>query len=117
MPTMQSEAKQTTQNPKTRREQRKLQKEEKKLEKQNNGDNHDKKSQKKKQREEKRKNKPKIRRVFPIWLRIVVVIVLSFAALLAGLMVGYGILGGGNPTDALNFDTWEKIIKLVNGDV
>ncbi|MFD1363286.1 DNA-directed RNA polymerase subunit beta [Lentibacillus salinarum] len=71
------------------------------------------KEQKKKQKQEKRQNKKPRRRIFPIWLRIIVVLVFSAAALVAGLMIGYGIIGDGNPTDALEWDTWQHIIDIV----
>lgn len=53
------------------------------------------------------------RRVLPIWLRILIVLVLSAAALLIGVMVGYGVIGDGKPTDALNWDTWQHIMDIV----
>ncbi|WP_010531606.1 DNA-directed RNA polymerase subunit beta [Lentibacillus jeotgali] len=71
------------------------------------------KEQKKKRRQEKRQNKRPRRRIFPIWLRIIVVLVLSAIALLVGLMVGYGIIGDGNPIDALKWETWQHIIDIV----
>ncbi|RYG71617.1 DNA-directed RNA polymerase subunit beta [Lentibacillus lipolyticus] len=71
------------------------------------------KEQKKKQKAEKRRNKKPRRRIFPIWLRIIAVLVLSAAALAAGLMIGYGVIGDGNPTDALKWETWQHIIDIV----
>ncbi|WP_053218132.1 DNA-directed RNA polymerase subunit beta [Virgibacillus senegalensis] len=55
------------------------------------------------------------RRIFPIWLRLVVVLVLCALALICGLMFGYGVLGDGKPTDALEVSTWEHIINIVTG--
>ncbi|MGP4077141.1 DNA-directed RNA polymerase subunit beta [Halobacillus sp. K22] len=52
-------------------------------------------------------------RVLPIWLRIIIVLVLSILALLIGLMVGYGVIGDGNPMEALNWDTWQHIWDIV----
>lgn len=70
--------------------------------------------QKKERREEtKGENRKYRRRLFPIWLRILVVLVLTAVALLLGLMVGYGVIGDGNPTDALKIETWRHIINLV----
>lgn len=52
-------------------------------------------------------------RKFPIWLRLIVIFVLSIISLVLGLMVGYGVLGDGNPIDALKIDTWQHIIDIV----
>ena len=71
------------------------------------------KQEKEKRRQERIKNKRPIRRIFPIWLRIIVVLIFSVAALIAGLMIGYGIIGDGVPTDALKFETWQHIIDIV----
>ncbi|GGJ91678.1 hypothetical protein GCM10007063_12860 [Lentibacillus kapialis] len=71
------------------------------------------KEQRKKRKEEKRQNKKPRRRIFPIWLRLIVVLVLSVIALLVGVMVGYGVIGDGNPTDALKWETWQHIIDIV----
>lgn len=64
-------------------------------------------------KEKKRKNRKPRRRIFPIWLRIIVIILLCGAALIGGLMFGYGILGDGTPTDALKIETWQHIIDIV----
>ncbi|MBH0230608.1 DNA-directed RNA polymerase subunit beta [Halobacillus yeomjeoni] len=53
------------------------------------------------------------RRILPIWLRLLIVLVLSAAALLLGVMVGYGVIGDGKPMDALNWETWQHIIDIV----
>lgn len=53
------------------------------------------------------------RRVLPIWLRIILVLLFSAIALLVGLMIGYGVIGDGNPTDALDMETWKHIWKFV----
>lgn len=71
------------------------------------------KEQKKKRREEKKKNKKPRRRIFPIWLRIIVVLLLAAIALALGLIVGYGVIGDGNPMDALEWETWQHIIDIV----
>lgn len=63
----------------------------------------------------KKEKKPKKgrRRILPIWLRILIVLLLSALALVLGVMVGYGIIGDGNPTDALEWDTWQHIFDIV----
>lgn len=42
---------------------------------------------------------------------ILLVIVLLLLAIVGGLMVGYGPLGGGNPAKVLNPGLWSEIIK------
>ncbi|ASK62101.1 hypothetical protein CFK37_07965 [Virgibacillus phasianinus] len=71
------------------------------------------KQQKAKQKAEKRKKKKPRRRVFPIWLRIIVVLLLCAIALVVGAVVGYGVVGSGKPSDALDMDTWRHIIDIV----
>ncbi|MCP8617468.1 DNA-directed RNA polymerase subunit beta [Salirhabdus salicampi] len=64
----------------------------------------------------KRKSEQKMRkRIFPLWLRIIVVLALAFGALIAGAMIGYGIIGDGEPKDVINVDTWKHIINIVKG--
>lgn len=55
----------------------------------------------------------KKKRIFPIWLRVIVVLILCVVALLGGLMIGYGIIGDGNPSDALDVETWRHILELM----
>src|SRR5699024_4515877 len=75
--------------------------------------NRTRKEQKKLQKAEKKANKRPIRRIFPIWLRLIVIPLLCVVALLLGMMVGYGVIGDGNPSDALNKETWQHIIDIV----
>ncbi|WP_182199842.1 DNA-directed RNA polymerase subunit beta [Paraliobacillus salinarum] len=72
------------------------------------------KNEKKQQKAEKKQAKP-VRRIFPIWLRIVVVLILSFLALIIGLVVGYSVLGDGSPMEVLELDTWRHIIDIITG--
>ena len=53
------------------------------------------------------------KRLIPIWLRIILVVLFSAVALAVGLMVGYGIIGEGEPMDALKWSTWEHIRDIV----
>lgn len=71
------------------------------------------KQEKNKQKQEKRKNKKPRRRIFPIWLRIIVVLLFAAGALILGLMIGYGVLGDGVARDALKMETWQHIIDIV----
>ncbi|MEG9296072.1 DNA-directed RNA polymerase subunit beta [Mangrovibacillus sp. Mu-81] len=52
-------------------------------------------------------------RMLPIWLRILLVILLLAASLILGAMVGYGVIGDGNPTDVFKKETWQHIIDIV----
>jgi hypothetical protein len=60
-----------------------------------------------------KRKKPARVRVFPIWLRIIIFIILALFALIAGLMIGFGVLGDGTPLDALKVETWQHIIDIV----
>ncbi|MGM0875066.1 MAG: DNA-directed RNA polymerase subunit beta [Bacillota bacterium] len=52
-------------------------------------------------------------RLIPIWVRVLLVLIFMVGSTLIGLVVGYGIIGSGNPGDALNKSTWQHIIDLV----
>ena len=68
--------------------------------------------------DQQKKRTPKwvqIRR-FPIIIRLALVIALVAASLIIGLMVGYGVIGDGNPQDALKKETWTHILDLVVKD-
>jgi len=54
-------------------------------------------------------------RLFPIWLRIVLILALITGAVAAGLMVGYGYIGDGEPKNALKWETWKHIIDIWKG--
>ncbi|GGN50085.1 MULTISPECIES: DNA-directed RNA polymerase subunit beta [Oceanobacillus] len=68
---------------------------------------------KEQQRRSEQRDKQSRVRIFPIWLRIIIVAILAVFALVAGLMIGYGIIGDGTPTDALKVETWQHIIDIV----
>lgn len=53
-------------------------------------------------------------RLIPIWLRFIILLVAMAIAVVAGAMVGYGVLGGGNPMEVLEKETWQHILDLVN---
>ncbi|WP_336296624.1 DNA-directed RNA polymerase subunit beta [Bacillus pinisoli] len=73
------------------------------------------KKNKKERKEKAAKEKPvKIRiRLFPIWLRLLIIVLLLGLSLLAGVAVGYGIIGNGEIKDAFEESTWTHIIDLV----
>ncbi|WP_077619859.1 DNA-directed RNA polymerase subunit beta [Bacillus sinesaloumensis] len=73
--------------------------------------------QKNTEKEPKKKREGKIRiRLIPIWIRLLLVVVLFAASILIGLVVGYGVIGDGEPGDALKKETWQHIIDIVNKD-
>ena len=54
-------------------------------------------------------------RLFPIWLRILLVLALLSGATAAGLMIGYGYIGDGEPKNALKWETWQHILDIMKG--
>lgn len=63
----------------------------------------------------KRTRRPRLR-LIPIWLRILLSIVLIGGSLLLGLIVGYGVIGDGDPADALKPETWYHILDIIRGE-
>jgi anti-sigma factor RsiW len=55
-------------------------------------------------------------RLIPIWLRLIIVAVLMGISLAAGAMIGYGVIGDGNPFDVFQPSTWQHIIDIVEKD-
>lgn len=56
-------------------------------------------------------------RLIPIWLRLIIIVVLGGAALMAGLIIGFGVIGNGdNAWDVLNPELWYAIIDTIRGD-
>jgi flagellar basal body-associated protein FliL len=73
--------------------------------------------QKNTEKEPKKKREPKIRiRLIPIWVRLLLVVVLFAASIIIGVVVGYGVIGDGKPSDALKKETWQHIVDIVNKD-
>ncbi len=52
-------------------------------------------------------------RLLPIWLRLILVVLLLAGSLVFGLMIGYGVIGSGEPGDILKKETWQHIIDIV----
>jgi hypothetical protein len=52
-------------------------------------------------------------RLFPIWLRLLIIVLVLAGSLLAGVAVGYGIIGNGEVKDAFKESTWTHILDLV----
>jgi hypothetical protein len=62
-----------------------------------------------------RDRRKKIRvRLIPVWVKVAIVIFLTIASLLAGTVVGYGVIGNGKPSEALQKGTWTHIIDIIN---
>lgn len=55
-------------------------------------------------------------RLIPIWLRMLILLAAMAVAIVSGAMVGYGVLGGGNPMEVFEKETWQHILDLVNKD-
>ena len=65
--------------------------------------------------EEKASSKQRVRvRLFPVWLRIIVIILLLALSIIAGAVIGYSVMGDGKATDTFKKDTWTHIVDLVN---
>ena len=65
------------------------------------------------EKQQKRSLRRPRRRLVPIWLRLLLVLCFIAMSALAGAMVGYGVLGDGNPFEALKPATWQHIIDLI----
>ncbi len=52
-------------------------------------------------------------RMFPIWLRLILVIVLAAVSLTIGAVIGYSVIGDGKAGDTFKKSTWTHIIDLV----
>ncbi|MCM3668736.1 DNA-directed RNA polymerase subunit beta [Mesobacillus maritimus] len=65
-------------------------------------------------KKEQQQERVKVRvRLIPIWLRLVLVIVLLALSIVVGAIVGYGVLGGGDPVDVFEKSTWTHVLDLV----
>lgn len=74
----------------------------------------DKQTSRKKRKKQQRTKTP-IRRIFPIWLRLIVVFLLAIFALIIGMVIGFSVLGDGDPLDVLTFDFWRHVIDIISG--
>lgn len=52
---------------------------------------------------------------FSISFRILIVLVLLIIAAITGSMIGYGVIGDGNPLGVLNPKTWKHVFDIMNG--
>ena len=54
-------------------------------------------------------------RLFPIWLRVIIILALLFVAVVTGLTVGYSVLGDGDSSEVLKWSTWQHLIDIIKG--
>ncbi|UOE93892.1 DNA-directed RNA polymerase subunit beta [Alkalihalobacillus sp. LMS39] len=74
------------------------------------------KETKEKEKKSRRKRKKRGRiRLIPIWVRIILFVLFAAASLAGGLMVGYGIIGNGEPAEVLEEETWTHILDIIRG--
>ena len=66
--------------------------------------------------QEEQKSGSRVRvRILPIWLRIVIVLLLLVIVIVIGVIFGYSVLGDGDASDALKWETWQHIIDIIRG--
>lgn len=55
-----------------------------------------------------------INRHYILWtlIKIIFVLLLLLALLAIGAMIGYGVIGGGKPTDVFDSEVWEHIFDF-----
>jgi hypothetical protein len=53
-------------------------------------------------------------RLIPIWLRLVIILVVSVIAAFVGAYFGYVVLGDGKSSEVFSQSTWQHIFDLVN---
>ncbi|HET7581099.1 MAG TPA: DNA-directed RNA polymerase subunit beta [Bacillales bacterium] len=68
-------------------------------------------------KQEKREKHRYRTRLIPIWLRLIIVICLFAGSLVVGAMVGYGVVGKGDPMDVFHKHTWKHVYNVVYKDV
>jgi hypothetical protein len=62
-----------------------------------------------------RDRRKKIRvRLIPVWIKVAIVILLILVSISAGTVVGYGVIGNGKPSEALQKATWTHILDIIN---
>ncbi|MBY0097376.1 DNA-directed RNA polymerase subunit beta [Mesobacillus maritimus] len=64
------------------------------------------------QQQEREKIRVRVR-LIPIWLRLLMVIALFALSIVVGAIVGYGVLGNGDPMDVFEKSTWTHVMDLI----
>ena len=54
-------------------------------------------------------------RLIPIWLRVLIIFILLLIAVVAGLTIGYSVLGDGDSSEVLEWSTWQHLIDIIKG--
>lgn len=54
-------------------------------------------------------------RLFPIWLRVILVLLLLIVAALLGAYIGYSLLGDESPSGLFKKETWMHITDIIQG--
>ncbi|SDI63025.1 DNA-directed RNA polymerase subunit beta [Alteribacillus bidgolensis] len=54
-------------------------------------------------------------RMVPIWVRLLIILGLFLISLIAGLIVGYALIGEGKSIQILNWETWQSLFNFMNG--
>lgn len=54
-------------------------------------------------------------RLFPIWLRVILVLGLLLTTIIIGLFVGYSVIGDGVPSELFKMKTWTHITDIIQG--
>ena len=54
-------------------------------------------------------------RILPIWVRVFIIILLLFIAMLAGYNIGYNVIGDGSSKETFTQSTWRHILDIING--
>lgn len=75
----------------------------------------EKKAEKEKAGKKKRRKRPRVR-LIPIWLRVIIVLLLIVGIFFVGAMIGYGVIGDGEPTEVFQKETWTKIYDIMFED-
>lgn len=54
-------------------------------------------------------------RMFPIWLRVLFIIILMASAAALGAVVGFSVIGDGTAAEVFKKETWQHIFDIMNG--
>lgn len=82
-----------------------------------NGENNEREGRKKDKRSERQEaqKQPVKVRLFPVWLRLLIVLFLLFASVITGLVLGYSVVGDGEEFRILRWETWQELYHYISG--